>query len=464
MKRYLPIVAVAALVSLFTSGAVQTLFSAFADQSERVPPTSGIYTGVQFSGLIGDAVRSISSGNKGATAPANVGGATVDGLEWIDDSSTPWIKKRYVNGGWAVEGALDPTDSTYAGVIGGGVASIASATTTDLGSVPQANVTITGTTAITGFGSAAPTGVVKIIRFAGALTLTYSAALTVPGGYDLTTAANDRAIVTHLGSGNWEVTQYTRASGIPVDIAAVGEPKFTFSASVPSLHLLGDGRALTRTSYPAYTAKVTRAQNGTRTSGNATITSVADTSGFGLGMPVESTGVNAGCTIASVVANTSITLNSSACVTSSGTSTVTVFLTGYGTGGSSTTVGVPDCRGRAFAGRDHDTPGSFASRLTNTTMSPDGKTFVAVGGVEARAIDQANLPNVNLTSSTANAVLGDTGAGFATVGNGGSIVGLGLPVLGTGYGTVTTPLGGSGTSYKTVTPTLIAECVVRVTP
>jgi hypothetical protein len=128
-----------------------------------VPPTSGIYTGPQWAQKVGDAVRSISTGNKGATAPANVGGTTVDGLEWIDDSTTPWIKKRYVNGGWAVEGALDPADSTYAGVIGGGVASIASGTTVDLGSVPQANVTITGTRRSAGFGSAAPTGVVKII-------------------------------------------------------------------------------------------------------------------------------------------------------------------------------------------------------------------------------------------------------------------------------------------------------------
>ena len=482
MKRYIPIAAVAALVSLFTSGAVQTLFSALADQSERVPPTSGIYTGVQFSGLIGDAVRSISTGNKGATAPANVGGTTVDGLEWIDDSATPWIMKRYANGGWAVVGALDPTDSTYAGVIGGGVTSIASATTTDLGSVPQANVTITGTTAITGFGSSAPTGVVKIIRFAAALTLTYSTALTVPGGYDLTTAADDRAIVTHLGSGNWEVTQYTRASGVPVDIAAVGEAKFVFSAAVPSLHLQGDGRALTRTSYPAYTAKVTRAQNGTRTSGNATITSVADTSGFGAGMPVESTGVNAGCTIASFVANTSITLNSSACVTSSGTSTITVFLTGYGTGGSSTTVGVPDCRGRAFAGRDHATPGSLANLLTSSYFGADSSIMAKTGGAESQTLTALQIPSITSVNGSQSITVGALGeVPYATAGGleGGtptvSTGTLWAPYSATNSWLPATSFSGSnsitvassntgGAAHPIVTPTLIAECVVRVTP
>lgn len=470
MKRYLPIVAVAALVSLFTSGAVQTIFSAFADQSERVPPTSGIYTGVQFSGLIGDAVRSISSGNKGATAPANVGGTTVDGLEWIDDSSTPWIKKRYVNGGWAVEGALDPTDSTYAGVIGGGVASIASATTTDLGSVPQANVTITGTTAITGFGSSAPTGVVKIIRFAAALTLTYSSALTVPtGGYDLTTAANDRAIVTHLGSGNWEITQYTRASGIPVDASAVGETKFNFAASVPAGYVRGDGSALTRVSYPAYTAKVTRAQNGTRTSGNATIASIADTSGFGVGMPVESTGVNAGCTIASIVANTSITLNSAGCVTASGTSTVTVFLTGYGSGGSSTTVGVPDCRGRVLAGRE-----TSATRLTSSYFGANSTAMNTPGGAESHTLNIAQLPaSPPADGSTTNTFVvslpmqgnvdgGTTNPVFFRKGNNTDPLTTNT-INPSGTVTVTGNLGG-GFPHPIVQPTLIADCVVRVTP
>src|SRR4051794_3825843 len=78
MKRHLSTLAIALVAGALAAGATQTLFSAFADQSERVPPTSGIFTGVQFSQLIGNAVRSISTGNKGATAPANVGGDVVD--------------------------------------------------------------------------------------------------------------------------------------------------------------------------------------------------------------------------------------------------------------------------------------------------------------------------------------------------------------------------------------------------
>jgi len=452
-----------------------------ATQNELVPPTAGIFTGVQFSQKIGDAFRSLASCNKGPSAPANVGGAAVDGLCWIDDSASPWIVKQYVNGGWAVTGALDPTTSAAVGAIGGGLATIASGSTVDLGSVPQANVTISGTTTVTSFGSSAPSGAVKIVRFSGALILTNSGALTVPGGFSLTTAASDRAIVTHLGSGNWEVTQYTRANGIPVDVSAVGKYSFNATESVPSLHVAGYGQALTRTSYPAYLAKVTRAQNGTRTSGNATIASVANTSGLGAGMPVESTGVNAGCTIASVT-STSITLNSSSCVTSSGTSTVTVFLYGYGSGGSASTVGVPDCRNRTLAGRDRNDPGSFANLLTSSAngFAADSSIFGVSGGGESKTLLTANFPPYTPTGGVTNGAISIATTGkllgqsnpIINIGGGGGIDAIGGPnfpaqslTFSQGTSTFTgNGQGGTSVPFRTVQPTVIAECVVRVIP
>jgi hypothetical protein len=372
-------------------------------------------------------------------------------------------------------GAFDPSTSSYLGVVGGGLGSISSASTTDLNSAPQANVTITGTTTITSFGSASPTGIEKTIRFDNALKLTNSAALTVPGGFDLTTAANDRAKVTHLGSGNWEITQYTRASGIPIDVSAIGKPSFSFQEGTPSLHVPGDGRALTRTSYPAYFAKVTRAQNGTRTSGNATITGVADTSKLGVGMPVESTGVSAGCTIASVVANTSITLNSSACVTASGTSTVTVFLTGYGSGGGSTTVGVPNCGGATLAGRE-----TTATRLTSSAngFGANSTVMAVFSGAESQTL--------TINQMAAHTHTGTTGTESATHRHAGVITGGGTtPVNGTGsnaspYTSLTSGNSdvqnanhthdftsnstGSGLPHPIMGPTLIADCNVRVIP
>lgn len=484
MNKHLATLAIALIAGAFSAGAVVTLFSARADQSERVVPTAGIFTGPQYAQKIGDMARSISTRNKGSSSPANVGGVVVDGLEWLDDSSSPWVEKVYVNGGWAPVRAYDPSSSSHIGFLGGGLGTIASASTTDLASVLQANVQITGAVTVASFGSAAPAGAIKIIRFAAALTLTWSSALPVPCGFDLVTAAGDRAVVTHLGAGVWEFTSFTRASGVPVDCSAVGKADFVFG-DVPPLHVANYGQALTRSSYPALVAKLTRAQNGTRTSGNATIASVANTAGFGAGMPAEGTGINAGCTIASVVPNTSITLNSSSCVTSSGTSTVTVFLTGYGAGGSGSTIGAPDCKGRAFAGRDGGTP---ANRLTSSYFGADSSIF-NVAGASSESVPMAlgNLishlhavflndpghfhssnPTVNSGGTGAGIFRGDTGS-IGTFGFNTDTKTTNMTVRDTtgGGGTANqTANAGSGspTPMRTVQPTLIAECVLRVTP
>ncbi|MBH5372956.1 hypothetical protein [Bradyrhizobium glycinis] len=377
--------------------------------------------------------------------------------------------KRYVNGGWAVESALDPSDNSYVGVVGGGIATLASASTVDFGSVTQANVTITGSTTIDGFGSSAPIGVVKFLTFGAALTLTHSSSLKIPGGYPITTAADDLATVTHLGSGAWKVMHYTRASGVPIDVSAVGKIEYGMFEQVPALHQAGYGQALSRSAYPAFLAKVTRAQNGTRTSGNATLTGVVNTDGLGAGMPVEGTGIGAGCTIASV-SSSSITLNSSSCVTSSGTATMTVFLTGYGSGGTTGTVGVPDCRGRVMAGRDLiESP---ANRLTSTYFGANATIFNVTGSSsESHQISTANLPPYTPSGSIAvgtnvgnpiNPIFTTPGGASPFSAPAGSAYGsLPIAISATFTGT---PQGGTNTPLRTVQPTLIAQCVVRVVP
>lgn len=92
-------------------------------------------------------------------------------------------------------------------------ADIASAATVDIGAQNTTNLNITGTTAITSFGTNynGP----RYIRFAGALTLTHSATLVLPGSANITTAAGDCAIVVPNGSPvtGWRVAAYERASG-----------------------------------------------------------------------------------------------------------------------------------------------------------------------------------------------------------------------------------------------------------
>ena len=100
----------------------------------------------------------------------------------------------------------------------GALTILASATSTDLGTVPSHNVNITGTTTITGFGSTAQLAFpVYNIVFSGALTLTYDGtAMILPGLANITTAANDSAVALYLGSGHWQIIDYQRASGTTV--------------------------------------------------------------------------------------------------------------------------------------------------------------------------------------------------------------------------------------------------------
>jgi hypothetical protein len=97
-------------------------------------------------------------------------------------------------------------------------ADIASATTTDIGAATGEFVDVTGTTTITGLGTVAA-GIVRTVRFTGALTLTHNAtSLILPGGANITTAANDRAVFRSLGSGNWLCVAYVKASGAPITL------------------------------------------------------------------------------------------------------------------------------------------------------------------------------------------------------------------------------------------------------
>lgn len=93
---------------------------------------------------------------------------------------------------------------------------IASASTTDLGAVKGSYHNITGTTTITSFGTVSA-GISKWLKFAGALVLTHNAtSLILPSGANITTAAGDACKAVSLGSGNWIVTSYSRATGRPL--------------------------------------------------------------------------------------------------------------------------------------------------------------------------------------------------------------------------------------------------------
>ena len=85
---------------------------------------------------------------------------------------------------------------------------IASASTTDLGTKDSTFLTVSGTTTITALGTVSA-GIYKFIIFSGALTLTHNGtSLILPGAANITTVAGDTALFLSLGSGNWKCMFY----------------------------------------------------------------------------------------------------------------------------------------------------------------------------------------------------------------------------------------------------------------
>jgi hypothetical protein len=133
---------------------------------------------------------------------------------------------------------LNPASEIY-----GTEQTIASATTTDLGTKSTNNILISGTTTITGFGSSASTTQpIYFIRFSGALTLTHNAtSLILPGSANITTANGDTAIAEYLGTSNWKVLSYTSISAAPAGTTANSLVKLDATAKLPAV----DGSQLT---------------------------------------------------------------------------------------------------------------------------------------------------------------------------------------------------------------------------
>jgi hypothetical protein len=91
---------------------------------------------------------------------------------------------------------------------------LAASATVNLASATGNFLHITGSATINSFGIC-PAGARFVLVFDGACTLTYNAvSLIIPGSTDLTTVANDTAMIISEGGGNWRIVNYYNASGI----------------------------------------------------------------------------------------------------------------------------------------------------------------------------------------------------------------------------------------------------------
>ena len=212
----------------------------------------------------------LSAGNivTGVAGFTNTGAATLT----VNATATTAVRKETPSGLAALTGnemvAGQPYvwyyDGTYLDLIGAGnnpfttEGTIASASTTDLGSITTSNViSITGGTTINSFGSSANTNnPLYFIRFTSVLTLTNNGtSLILPGSANITTASGDTAVAQYLGSGNWLVREYILANG-----QAVIAPG---AATTSSLGLVStDGSTITNSSGAIACATATASQKG----------------------------------------------------------------------------------------------------------------------------------------------------------------------------------------------------------
>lgn len=142
--------------------------------------------------------------------------------------------------------------------------------------------------------------------------------------------------------------------------------------------------------------------------------------------------------------------------------------TTYGTGDGSTTFNVPDLTGRVIAMKE-----ATATRLTTAGGGIDGGTLGAFGGGQNGTILQTNLPAATLATtitdpghshviSEGNSAV--TGTAAQVVGSSASALATNASVIQTATTGITasTALGGSGTAFKLVQPTIVLNKILRV--
>lgn len=109
---------------------------------------------------------------------------------------------------------------------------LASASTTDLGTADAEHVQVTGTATISSFGTSV-SGLIRECRFAGALTITASSNIVLPNSADIAVAAGDVLTFRSMGGGVWRLVSATNAP------TATSAAKLTTARTISLGGLLG---------------------------------------------------------------------------------------------------------------------------------------------------------------------------------------------------------------------------------
>ncbi len=367
---------------------------------------------------------------------------------------------------------------------------VASAATTDIGAVASDHVNVTGTTTITGLGTVGA-GTHRTVRFAAALVLTHNGtSLILPTGANITTAADDVMEAYSLGSGNWIVTHYSKASGLALATAAEAGPRQATAATTANIVVATglnsgdtiDGVTLADGDLVLVKNQVAPAENGVFVVSSSPVRDTRyDTYDEhpGASLLILEGTVNAGlkwiCTsvLGGVLDTTALRfLRDSGAdfgdVKETGRATAPAgWLLSFGQDVSETTYAelfaaiaytfgnpgggnftLPDHRGRAVAGKD-DMGAVSANRLTGLTLGVDGDILGDTGGEEAHTQTEAEL-----VSHTHEQFRTSGDAGF----EGSGLRGVSSQTSGGGEGG---PTGGGG-AMNTVQPTIIMNKIIYV--
>lgn len=172
-------------------------------------PTTGPASPDAMAARIQNNLEAALTGHSGPSRPSYAEAGTI----WQDTSVANTVSLYFHDGTHDILiGVIDTANNRYTEPAQAW-ADLASATTTDIGSVTSQNVRITGTNAIASLGMAAA-GTFRRVRFTASLRLIRDASsLILPGAADIVTVAGDVAEFISEGSGNWRCVDYQYAEG-----------------------------------------------------------------------------------------------------------------------------------------------------------------------------------------------------------------------------------------------------------
>lgn len=192
------------------------------------------------------------------------------------------------------------------------------------------------------------------------------------------------AVTSSTGSGSSSPT----ATG---DGDLVGTIKPWAGMTAPNQYAFAYGQEVSRTTYSSLYTAITSTQAAFCTSGSPTLTGLADTTNFWIGMSVEATCLAAGFSTIISKTSSSVTLAANANVSVN----INAVFYPWGRGNGTTTFNLPDLRGVVLAG-NNNMGGVASSNLTTTYFgSTNPNSIGALGGSQFNTLTAVNIPGHN---------------------------------------------------------------------